>query len=220
MKFFRTERHALWFFLCLAVGMEWFIDDASRVANRQQIRYNSAQIEDMYIAYNHLLKPINWAKKKPPKGLPLTRSKRLCQGLTECPSHPFRMGFQSATRVELNSPPNLRSVWFVKAVRFFHHIRATKNTLSNRPCVGQDWVESYSSTFSSKSNFSAGCGMSSVANPPLLIGVFKRMSASAKYAPTFLSWIAFLKSNCLCSLVHPSNHSLNVSSLIPAIITD
>lgn len=58
MNFFKTQRQALFFFLCLAVGSEWFIDDPSRVANRQQVRYNSAQIQDMYFAYNHLLKPI------------------------------------------------------------------------------------------------------------------------------------------------------------------
>ena len=39
------------------VGLE-FIDDTASVKNRQTIRYNNAQIEELIFTINHLQKPI------------------------------------------------------------------------------------------------------------------------------------------------------------------
>ena len=44
--------------LMICVGLEWFIDDYSKSQNRLYLRYNNAQIEEMYFTYNHLMKPI------------------------------------------------------------------------------------------------------------------------------------------------------------------
>lgn len=40
-----------------------FMDDEASKNNRLQMRYNSAQIQDMIIAINHLNSPMPWESK-------------------------------------------------------------------------------------------------------------------------------------------------------------